>query len=326
MRWNEAHSRSFEGTVLDDEDFEALRREATAWIVRITSGKATTDDAGALQQWRARSDAHEQAFRDAARLWKQLGRALEPQAAAKPPLLSRRSFLATGAVAASAAGVAFSLSELGFLPSLEALASDYATAIGEQRVVHLPDGSVATLDGGTAINLNFSSQERNLVLTSGAAVFDVVEERHRPFTVTALSGVSRSGEASFSVRHGVADVSVECLRGDVSVHCLGDADLAEGEAISYSDLGLGEKTATDIETAAAWRKGLMIFNNRPLADVVSDLNRHRRGKVMIARRDLRSRRVSGVFHLNRPEEILAHLENTLNVHPINLIGGVVLLQ
>lgn len=220
----------------------------------------------------------------------------------------------------------FGLSELGFLPTLGALLSDYATAVGEQRTVQLPDGSTATLDGGTTLSLDFTQQARNLHLTTGAAVFDVVADDRKPFIVTAHTGNSATASGSLSVAHGVDDVSVDCLKGNIRVECLGTADLAEGESISYSSLGLGEKTVSDTETAAAWRKGLLIFKNRPLGDVVSDLNRHRKGKVMIARSDLRSRRVSGVFHLARPEEILAHLEDTLQVRPINLFGGVVLLQ
>ncbi|MEZ2127926.1 MULTISPECIES: FecR domain-containing protein [unclassified Sinorhizobium] len=309
-----------------DDDFEALKREATAWIVRITSGTATREDADALVKWRSQSEAHERAFQDAARLWKNLAPALGNRGKSPGALLTRRAFLATGSLAAGAAGISFGLSELGFLPTLDALLSDYATAVGEQRTVQLPDGSTAMLDGGTALSLDFTPQARNLHLTTGAAVFDVVTDDRKPFVVTAGDGNSTAASGSFSVTHGVDSVWADCLNGNIRVQCLGTTDLVEGESISYSSRGLGEKITSDIETAAAWRKGLLIFKNRPLGDVVSDLNRHRRGKVMIARRDLRSRRVSGVFHLSRPEEILAHLEDTLQVRPINLVGGVVLLQ
>nr|WP_210270647.1 FecR family protein [Ensifer oleiphilus] len=309
-----------------DEDFEALKREATAWIVRITSGGATTEDADALLAWRARSAAHEEAFQVSARLWKNLGPALGQSKKAHAGVLTRRSFLAAGSLAASVAGAGLVLSELGFLPTVGAMLADYATGIGEQRTVQLPDGSTMTLDGGTTLSADFSSSARHLELTSGAAVFDVVSDPARPFVVTAANGKTTAMGTSFSVKHGDDDISVECLRGRISVQCLADSYLVDGEAISYSQQGLGEKVTTDAETAAAWRQGLLIFKDRSLADVVSDLNRHRRGKVMIARSDLRARRVSGVFHLNRPDEILVHLEETLQVRPVNLVGGIVLLR
>lgn len=309
-----------------DDDFEALKREATAWIVRITSGTATTDDADALLAWRARSAAHEEAFQASARLWKNLGPALNHTSKANAAAFTRRSFLAAGSLAASAVGAGLILSELGFLPPVGAILADYATGVGEQRTVQLPDGSTTTLDGGTTLTLDFSPSARRLELTSGAAVFDVVADPTRPFVVTAANGNTTAIGTSFSVKHGEDDISVECLRGRISVECLANSELVDGEAISYSRQGLGQKIAMDAETAAAWRQGLLIFKDRSLADVVSDLNRHRRGKVMIARDDLRARRVSGVFHLDRPDEILAHLEETLQVRPVTLVGGIVLLR
>lgn len=309
-----------------DENFEALRREATTWIVRITSGTATTEDAEALLRWRSRSAAHEQAFQQSARLWKNLGSALDETKNRSASAVTRRSFLAAGSLAAGAAGVGIVLSELGFLPSVDAVLADYATGVGEQRTVELLDGSTATLDGGTTLSLDYTPSTRHLVLTSGAAVFDVVHDAARPFVVTAANGDTTAMGTSFSVKHGEEDISVECLQGHITVKCLVDSQLTGGEGISYSRVGLGERVATDLETAAAWRRGLLIFKDRPLADVVSDLNRHRRGKVLIASSNLRSRRMSGVFHLNRPDEILAHLEETLRVRPVSLVGGIVLLR
>jgi transmembrane sensor len=309
-----------------DENFEALRREATAWLVRITSGTATTEDAEALLRWRSRSAAHEKAFQQSARLWKNLGPALTQRGKSPAAAFTRRSFLAAGSLAAGVGGGGIVLSELGFLPPVDAMLADYATGIGEQRTVELPDGSTTTLDGGTTLSLDYSPSSRHLVLTSGAAVFDVVPDVARPFVVTAANGNTTAIGTSFSIKHGDEDVSVECLQGHITVECLADSQLISGEGISYSHAGLGEKVTTDIETAAAWRRGLLIFKDRPLADVVSDLNRHRRGKVVIASGNLRSRRMSGVFHLNRPDEILAHLEETLQVRPVSLIGGIVLLR
>jgi transmembrane sensor len=307
-----------------EEDFEALKREATALIVRITSGEATAEDATALLRWRARSERHERAFQHSGRVWKNLGHALGSER--QRSLIPRRSFLAAGSMAAGAAGVALGLSTLGFLPPIDALLSDYATGIGEQLTVELPDGSTMTLDGGTTLSLDYSPGTRHLLLKSGAAVFDVVRDETRPFVVSAAGGDTTAVGASFSVKHGVDDISVDCLQGHITVQCLANAELGEGEAIRYSSVGLGEKTLMDADEAAAWRRGLLIFRDRPLAEVVADLNRHRKGKVVIAGSELRSRHISGVFHLDRPEEVMAQLEDTLQVRPIKLVGGIVLLQ
>ena len=244
-----------------DENFEALRREATAWLVRITSGTATTEDAEALLRWRSRSATHEQAFQQSARLWKNLGPALGRRGKSPAAAFTRRSFLAAGSLAAGAAGGGIVLSELGFLPPVDAMLADYATGVGEQRTVQLPDGSTTTLDGGTTLSLRLFpiKPAPRADRSPGAAVFDVVPDAARPFVVTAANGNTTAIGTSFSIKHGEEDVSVECLQGHITVECLADSHLAGGEGISYSQAGLGEKVATDIETAAAWRRGLLIF-------------------------------------------------------------------
>ena len=64
-------------TAADDipSELDPLLRQALAWVIRLNSGMATSDDAAALELWRGRSAEHEAAFRDAVRLWRSLGEA-----------------------------------------------------------------------------------------------------------------------------------------------------------------------------------------------------------------------------------------------------------
>jgi ferric-dicitrate binding protein FerR (iron transport regulator) len=55
---------------------DPLIREALAWVARLKSGEATLGDAEQLMDWRARSQAHESAYREAVRCWQAIGRAL----------------------------------------------------------------------------------------------------------------------------------------------------------------------------------------------------------------------------------------------------------
>ncbi len=305
------------------QDFEALKSEATAWLVRITSGNATTDDADALKRWRAISPSHNRAFEETVLLWRRMGGGV---AQPRRHGMSRRALVLSGGLAASAAVAGVGFSSLGYLPSLTALTSDYATVVGQQSTIDLPDGSRATLDGDTALSLDYSSVERRLDLASGAAVFDVAGDAVRPFVVSAAAGETRTFGRSFSVQHGSGDVVLECLDGLLDVRCRGTLALRTGETVTYSAAGLGERSRLDLETASSWRRGLLVFNNRSLENVIADVNRHRRGKVIIASQRLRSRRVSGVFHLSRPDEILRHLEVTFNVQSYGLAGGIVILR
>ncbi|WP_291698278.1 FecR/PupR family sigma factor regulator [Bradyrhizobium sp.] len=75
---------------------DPLTREAAAWIVRLKSGEATLEDAEQLIDWRARSPAHEHAFRSAVKCWRAIGPELvNPKLTKQPPGRPRRKSKAT---------------------------------------------------------------------------------------------------------------------------------------------------------------------------------------------------------------------------------------
>jgi ferric-dicitrate binding protein FerR (iron transport regulator) len=69
------------------EQLDPLIRDALAWIVRLKSGEATLKDAEQLMDWRAKSPAHESAYRDAVKCWRAIGRTL---ADSRPVASNRR--------------------------------------------------------------------------------------------------------------------------------------------------------------------------------------------------------------------------------------------
>lgn len=304
---------------------EIIRREAYEWVARISSGEATAADAEEVKKWRSMSPQHEAAWRDAVLLWKTMGPALSQHGSQQPANLSRRFFLTGSALAASAAGAAYIGNFLGYVPGINTILADYTTSIGEQRTVKLTDGSVVELDGGSSLSFDFSAKGRRVSLESGAAVFHVARDEERPFTVAAQSGLTSALGTSFAISNGADQVAVDCLKGKILVECGASEQLTGGSSISYTASGLGKVTTDEPENMAAWRNGLLIFRDKPLVDVVLDINRHRKGRVIIGRTDLGEQRVSGVFHLERPNEILSHLEATMHVNAMHIPGGIVMI-
>lgn len=54
---------------------EAVVFEAIDFLLRLTSGEATTAEARDLAEWRARNPANDHAFREVSHLWRGLARA-----------------------------------------------------------------------------------------------------------------------------------------------------------------------------------------------------------------------------------------------------------
>lgn len=297
-----------------------LSDEALEWIVRLHSGRADAADRDAFAAWRGQSAGHEHAAREAEAIWSGIGLAGDEvrrtERRAARARITRRAVL--GGVAVAAAGTA--LHATGMLgPHLLA---DHVTGIGEQRTVALADGSTVLLNAGSALSVDFGESVRWLRLHRGQATFTVASDAARPFVVAAADGSSRALGTVFDVDIRPLEVVVTVIEGTVGVTAgpSGDAILAGvNQRVRYGAAGAPlPAEAVDADTETAWRRGKLIFDRRPLGDVVAEIERYRRGRIVIASDRLRRLEVTGVFDLADPDAILDVMEETLPVRVARL--------
>lgn len=317
---------------------EALKLQAMEWLVRLTSGGATAGDVRALEQWRRRSPAHEEAFAIASRLWRSLGPAMEelaqglgPTAArrgAATPRLGRRAFLA-GALTASvaAAGYALVRPPLGLWPSLSELSGNYRTGTGERRQIATPAGASLELNTRTALNIRSDAAEVDQVeLISGEALV-ATRALPRPIELIAGGGRARGSDAVFDVRWDGGRVRVTGLSGLVRVvHRGEEVVLGENRQVAYDRQGLGPIRAVDSAAVTAWRRGYLVFQDEPLEGVIEEVNRYRPGRIILANPELERRRVTARFRLDRLADVVTHLHEVFGARPRTLPGGLVVLS
>lgn len=298
----------------------ALSDAAIDWLVRLKSGHATADDHAAFAAWREQSTEHELAAREAEMVWHGVGlagdRARTLQRKERRAKVTRRAVLGGGTLAA----VGFIVARSGVIGPR--LLADYVTEVGEQRTVGLVDGSSVFMNANSAFSVKFSARERRLSLLEGQAVFTVAHDTARPFIVEAGDGQTRAVGTVFDVDIRSDQVIVTVVEGVVAI----TTDQAPDPVVARVDqrvhyLPRGrpstpEAANADIETA--WRRGKLIFNRRPLADVVGDIERYRRGRIVLVGDGLRSLEVTGVFDLNDPEAILRTIEDSLPVQMTRL--------
>jgi transmembrane sensor len=298
----------------------ALSDAAIDWLVRLKSGHATVDDHAAFAAWREQSREHELAAREAETVWHGVGvagdRARTLERKERRAKVTRRAVLGGGTLAA----VGFVVMRSGVIgPRLFA---DHVTEVGEQRTVGLTDGSSVFLNANSAFSIKFSAHERRLSLLEGQAAFTVAHDTARPFIVEAGDGQTRAVGTVFDVDIRAAEVVVTVVEGVVAISTDQAPDpvfVQVDQRVHYLPHGrpsAPEAANADIETA--WRRGKLIFNRRPLADVVADIERYRRGRIALVGDRLRSLEVTGVFDLNDPEAILRTIEDTLPVRMTRL--------
>jgi transmembrane sensor len=302
---------------------EALRHEAYEWLVRLTSGSATTADAEGFGEWCRRSPAHVEAFANANAVWDNLGPASEVSGRTVAPRRVSRRLILTGAIAASVGGLLLVRPPLELWPSWAELVADYRTGIGEQKQISV-SGGVLDLNTRTSLAVRSSDGHGAVELIAGEVA---IAARASQFEVIAADGRSAASAASFNVRLDGGKVCVTCLEGEVLVEHQGRRVLVQkGQQVFYGDRELTAAAAVDPATVTAWHRGMLVFHHAPLAGVIDEINRYRPGKLVLMDRRLGSRPIEASFRLDRVDDIITLVHEAFGAHVTRLPGGIVLLS
>jgi transmembrane sensor len=205
--------------------------------------------------------------------------------------------------------------------------ADAWTGVGGIETTLLPDGSRATLNTDTALALHYTTDERRIDLLRGEAMFDVVPDKARPFVVRGAGlGVRAVGTRFFVRADGDAEpVGVEEGRVDAwsssGAVTLGAGEVALQAADKHLAVGRG-----DVARVTAWRDGKLVVSGRPLAEVVAELGRYRRGRIVLIGAGLGAQRFSGTLDLHNTDDALDVLAATMGLRVTRLTPYLVLVR
>ncbi|HEV2545128.1 MAG TPA: FecR domain-containing protein [Methylobacterium sp.] len=315
-----AGSDGAEADGIDDGD-DPIERAAAAWVARLSSSDATEADHRAFEAWREADPAHAAAYAEMDALWRRLGQLPDPRPRRGPleepakgppegslkgsPKGSPKTLSGLAALALIGGGLAY---EVGLLDRLRA---DLWSDVGTIAHATLPDGSGVALNTDTAIAVRFTAQERGIALLRGEASFDVVPDPNRPFVVRGGGLSVRAVGTRFFLRADGAGRPVGVAEGRVDVSGpSGRAVVSAGEEIRVGG-GALQVAAADVERDLAWRDGRLIFAGRPLAAVLAELDRYRRGRIVLLDSRLGERRVTGAFDARNTDEALDVIAATM---------------
>jgi transmembrane sensor len=209
----------------------------------------------------------------------------------------------------------------------------FATGVGEQRVVKLPDGSTMTLNTSSRVSVDFSTKSRRIHLDEGEALFSVEHDSQRPFLVLTPTAVVRAVGTQFDVyQHANATTTITVLEGVVRFASMRDFAGIGGPTEPTSDskdqsrpresaaaatgtaapLGPGQQahivrdqvtTSNDANAPdeIAWRDRLLVFRGKPLSEVADEFNRYNTAQIRILDSDVGQLRMSGTYSVDRPQ-------------------------
>lgn len=309
---------------------------AAAWLARRDGDHWSDDDQRAFDAWLDADTAHRVAFLRLDATWREAGRlaalAVGPHAgvvpargawrrspyfrpetavapAASPDKVARRGRRSRHrplmAAVAAVVLVAMVVGALSWQRGHEIVRGAWATAIGAQELVHLADGSTATLSGDTALRAELGRRERDIHLLRGEALFDVAPDHARPFVVHVRGYRVIAVGTRFDVRRDDDRLRVVVTRGLVRLQPAGGASRTTTElpAGSIADVGAAGVVVRHVPEESAndylgWRDGYANFHDTPLVDAVSEFNRYNRPQIVIGDRSLDGLRVGGHFRLD----------------------------
>ncbi len=284
---------------------------AALWSVRLRDGQACPQ---ALAQWRAAHPEHELAWLKISQLEAQLNDLQNAPASTTRLALnrsgpSRRQLLSTLAslgIAAPAAWLAW--------PSIQHWRSDFHTAKGEIQRFTLADGSELRLNSDSAVDVQYSQHQRQLILQRGELMIRTAADP-RPLSVRTPHGRFVALGTHFSVRLQAHASQLALSSGQIAIENRhgqrlkiaqpGDVLLLDGEHVR-------PQISTGIEPNA-WQMQRLVLDNARLDDVLTELSRHRLGWLRCDP-SAAALKVSGVFVLGDSNQLLTTLAKALPIH------------
>ncbi|EKT4479816.1 MULTISPECIES: FecR family protein [Pseudomonas] len=291
-------------------------RQAIQWMLRL---RESGHDPALQQQcahWRSSHHENEQAWQRVVHLHQDLdlraipgaGLALQTLETSQQRLRRRQALKLLGGVvmAGSASWLAKDLD------TVSAWTSDYATGTGERRVFTLPDGSLMQLNTCSAVDLAFHDQQRLVRLKLGELMINC-NPRH-PLLVETRDALLEGFEGRFVAYQDSDCTRVSVSHGKVAIHRPGTGQLQwiEGGQNWRLDAQGAHRLAHMEMDAMAWTEGLIVTQDMRLSNFLAQVSRYRHGYLGCSN-EIADLRLSGVFRLEDPEQLLRLLPQTLPV-------------
>ncbi|NOU20307.1 MAG: FecR family protein [Methyloglobulus sp.] len=333
-----------------------LMEEAVEWLVKLRGGNLSEAQTHDFAKWLSQGSEHAAAFAKAEDFLGEMVAAVKlprpadvdfklnaekpsQQPLTIPPRKAVKTWLAIPLAMAAAWLVAVGL----VLPSQSSLwdnlLSDYHTQPGEIRDILLADGSRLLLNTNTAVSVDYNSTKRLVTLHHGEVRFTVAKDARRPFEVKTDSLMVQALGTVFNIyrkeanaikvtvqEHAVAARIQKEFSTQKPGHSI-QVNIQAGQQLFYQGDGtLPQPEAVNLAQSSAWQQYRLFINDRPLGELVEELDRYRMGRIYLSDAKLKNLRVTGVFPLDNPEEVIASVRKVLGLQETRIGPWLVLHQ
>ncbi len=306
---------------LDPTPAEIARLQAAGDWMQCLDGSSDPALADEWMEWCGRDPLNFSAFEEMQRVWGGFPRAAA--AAATAAAITPRRVARRHVLLGFAASVLLAVGAIGWVVQGHTRAQAWNTAPGGLRRETLPDGSQLDLAPESRVSIRFSAWRREARLDRGQAYFAVAHNALRPFVVRTANLTATAVGTAFDVRTAADSTVVTVSEGSVSVvprTADGEAGLFRahaGQQVTFSPAERRLSVAqVDPKITESWRTGVLEFVGEPLQEVVGEVDRFAKRRIVLAA-SLQGMRFTGTVS---PANVADWLEALKQIYPIEVVG------
>ncbi len=313
---------------------------AYAWMALLESGDITPEEFENYLDWRDSDLSHMAAMEELQKEWKEICKVPVPQPHERPgdihsrngskqwnwgfgrfitQLISRPSYRA---------GIAFAFIMVVFgagfyhymVPVTETEKTHvFSTVRAEMKTITLDDGSTVHLNAQSRIKVDYTSNQRNITLEQGEALFVVSHNPVRPFLVYAGDGKVQAIGTQFNVKL-MPDFNVMVTLVEGVIRITQDIDKHEGLARilkipgemaslrpffdidgdmtqeNLPEIKITRHNSDPFQDVLSWREGKLVFQGQRLDNVLYEINRHSNHRIILKNKKTEGLPVYAVFN------------------------------
>lgn len=303
------------------EAADTLDEQASLWFTRRHGQRMSEADSFQFEQWLKASPEHAAAYESIAGVWREFDAMPRPAMAVQP---ARKSIFfplwrPLGHSVAALFIAAILLLPYSKLPSLLLNNMTLVTASNPKEVT-LPDGSQVFLNNQTRMRVAYETTVRQIYLDEGSVYFKVKPNPYRPFIIQADGREIKVVGTQFEVSNQQHQVAVQVSQGVVSFKT-GEQQknqylLAGDGAVSSAANSKIILSKINIQDVASWRFGELLFTDKPLAEILTQLKAYSTLEVELSPPSLAQQKISGRIDLRQPERFFQALPQLLPVQVI----------
>ncbi|MEO0510299.1 MAG: FecR domain-containing protein [Verrucomicrobiota bacterium] len=297
---------------MDPDEFEEVSMAAQWFARHKRDGGLPLDEVSAFEEWLAADPVHRAEYAKIESTYALVGKLAESEVER-----SALRFRYSKVITAVAACLAIACLILLILKPREQH-FEFSSARGEVKEFTLRDGSLIMLDTDSRLAVTLNEEERFVQFIRGRAVFDVFTDPDRPFKVETGDGLIRVLGTRFEVQSRIDGTELFVEKGKVSMRSATHSDqsqlLTAGQKSAIQiDGTLARVESFDLASFGSWRRGELVFQDLPLAEVVREMERYVEQRITVRTESLRETLISGVFRAGKLDEFFSAIRTALPV-------------